>query len=470
MKASPFFKNLGRLLFLNGLVKPLWIFGVDRQVQNLVGFEAYGTYFSLFNLAYVFSFVTDAGLSNMMNRQWAAGVPGNVRQLLRIKAGLAVLYCGLVAGTAWLTGAGQWPILLPVIGIQVGLSFFLFLRSLITAHQLFGLDAWLSVVDKLLMFFLFLPLLYTQLFQIPITLSLFLYAQLGCTALAVALAVACAAKNGLFYSTAVVQKALVIFKSVLPYALIILLMAAHNRLDAFLLERLHGRGAYEAGVYAAAYRLLDATNMAGYLVASFLVPFLARHATEPYLVQETVSKTGYGLLLYGLFAALFLVFFAVPVQQVLYPAGGAYTALVIQWCMAVLPAYLLLHIYGSVLTAMGQLNTFLRILVGAVVVNSILNIILIPAWGAVGCCLAALVSQYGCAALVFFVASKKNKIAFDTTGWRLLLAAGLLLGCLFYVGSQQAISPVVLFLIGGSIVMLALFIYLPFLKRLFIFR
>jgi O-antigen/teichoic acid export membrane protein len=470
MKAVPFFKNLGRLLFLNGLVKPLWIFGVDRQVQNIVGFEAYGTYFSLFNLAYVLLFVTDAGLSNMMNRQWAAGVPGNVKQLLRIKAGLTVLYCGLVTGTAWLTGAALWPVLLPVIGIQVGLSFFLFLRSLITAHQLFGLDAWLSVMDKVLMLSLFLPLLYTQLFQIPITLSFFLYAQLGCTFLALALAAAGAVKNGLFYSTAVVQNVSVVFKSVLPYALIILLMAAHSRLDAFLLERLHAAGAYEAGVYAAGYRLLDAANMIGYLVASFLVPFLARHRNEPLLVQDTVSKIGYGLLLYGLFASLFLVCFAVPVQQVLYPAGEGYTALVIQWCLAVLPAYLLLHVYGSVLTALGQLNAFLRILTGAVVVNTIMNIILIPAWGAVGCCLAALVSQYGFAGVVYVVASRKNKIAVDVKGWGRLFAVGLVLGCLFYVGRQQAISPVLLFLVGGSIVMLALFIYLPFLKRLFIFR
>jgi O-antigen/teichoic acid export membrane protein len=390
--------------------------------------------------------------------------------LLRIKAALALLYSVLVAGTAWLTGAALWPILLPVIGIQVLLSFFLFLRSLITAHQFFGLDAWLSVVDKVLMLLLFLPLLYTQLFQIPITLSLFLYAQLGCTAVAVVLAVAGAVKNRLFYTTGVIQKVSVVLKSVLPYAVIILLMAAHNRLDAFLLERLHVRGAYEAGVYAAAYRLLDASNMAGYLVASFLVPFLARHSKEQVLVQDTVSKTAYGLLLYGLFASLFLLFFAVPVQQVLYPAAGAYTAKVVQWCVAVLPAYLLLHVYGSVLTAMGQLNTFLRILAGAVVVNTILNMVLVPAWGAVGCCLAALVSQYGCAGVVFAIASKKNKIAFDVNGWRRLFAAGLILGCLFYVGRQQALPSLVLFLVGVCVVLLALFSYLPFLKRPFIFR
>src|SRR3954462_12744672 len=112
MKAFPFFRNLGALLLLNVLIKPLWIFGVDRQVQNLVGHQAYGTYFSLLNLSLVFAFITDAGLSNMANRQLASGVPYPVRQLLHLKLGLAALYCVLVLATAWATGALQWHILL----------------------------------------------------------------------------------------------------------------------------------------------------------------------------------------------------------------------------------------------------------------------------------------------------------------------------------------------------------------------
>ena len=48
-KPVRFYSSLGLLVLLNAIVKPFWIFAIDRQVQNVVGFEAYGVYFSLFN-------------------------------------------------------------------------------------------------------------------------------------------------------------------------------------------------------------------------------------------------------------------------------------------------------------------------------------------------------------------------------------------------------------------------------------
>src|SRR6476646_4509582 len=357
MKAFPFFKNLAVLLFLNVLVKPLWIFGVDRQIQNVVGHVAYGTYFSLLNLSLVFSFLTDAGLSNMVNRQAASGMPYNGTQLLRIKLFLTSIYLTLVITTAWASGVQHWDILLPVVGIQVLLSFFNFLRSLITAHQFFHWDTWLSVLDKALMLLLFLPLLY--LFQTSISLHFFLIAQLLCTSVAVCVALFLILKKSLLHANAARQNSWLLLKNVAPYAAIILAMSAHNRLDGFLLERLHHNGAYEAGVYAASYRLLDAANMVGYLVAAFLVPFFARNQTNTFLIQETVLIARYGLLLFGVGTALFVVFFAAPIQQILYPTSTSYTAQVLQWCLPVLPAYLLLQVYGSLLTALAQLNLFL---------------------------------------------------------------------------------------------------------------
>ena len=38
-----FIKNIIFLLFLNLLVKPFWILGIDREVQNLLGDASYGT-------------------------------------------------------------------------------------------------------------------------------------------------------------------------------------------------------------------------------------------------------------------------------------------------------------------------------------------------------------------------------------------------------------------------------------------
>ena len=44
---SGFYSSLGLLVLLNAIIKPLWIFAIDRQVQNVVGTENYGVYFSL---------------------------------------------------------------------------------------------------------------------------------------------------------------------------------------------------------------------------------------------------------------------------------------------------------------------------------------------------------------------------------------------------------------------------------------
>jgi O-antigen/teichoic acid export membrane protein len=465
MKAFPFFKSLVGLLILNALVKPLWIFGVDRQVQNIVGHEAYGTYFSLLNLSLVFSFVTDAGLSNMVNRQVASGMHFNIAQLLRLKVALAAVYVLLVGATAWLAGVQQWFVLVPVVAIQILLSLFNFLRSLITAHQFFNWDVWLSVIDKVLMLLFFLPLLYSPLFQRPITILFFLQAQLFCGAAAVLAALCFVLKKKLLRTTAAVQKTAAIIKSIAPYALIILGMTAHNRLDGFLLERLHSNGAYEAGVYASSYRLLDAANMVGYLVASFLVPFLARHKEAKPLLQQTVSTAGYGLLLFGSFTTLFVVLFARPVQQALYPASPIYASQVLQWCLPVLPAYLALQVYGSLLTAMGQLRQFVFLLAVAVLINIVLNGLLIPQWGAIGCCIAALVSQYVCATSVYLFAMRKTVLHHDGRGFIYLVITTLLLGCLFLIGRWWSVPLLLLFLVGSSLAGLALFAYLPFFKR-----
>src|ERR1700759_4077564 len=92
MRSSSFFKGLSWLIVLNLLIKPAWIFFIDRQVQNIVGYEEYGKYFSLLNLSYVLFFLNDAGLSNMLNQRMANGIPVNIGQLLRLKSFLLLLY------------------------------------------------------------------------------------------------------------------------------------------------------------------------------------------------------------------------------------------------------------------------------------------------------------------------------------------------------------------------------------------
>ena len=49
-----FLSSLGLLVLLNLIVKPLFILGIDAEVQNRVGQEDYGLYFGLLNLSFIF--------------------------------------------------------------------------------------------------------------------------------------------------------------------------------------------------------------------------------------------------------------------------------------------------------------------------------------------------------------------------------------------------------------------------------
>src|SRR5688572_4106554 len=119
MKSHSFYKGLGWLLVLNILVKPVWIFFIDRQVQNIVGYESYGKYFAILNLSFVLFFLTDAGLSNMLNQRIASATQINVRQLLRIKILISLLYILTCFLVAWFSRIGQWEILIFVVLTQV---------------------------------------------------------------------------------------------------------------------------------------------------------------------------------------------------------------------------------------------------------------------------------------------------------------------------------------------------------------
>lgn len=439
MKSHSFFKGLSWLIMLNLLVKPVWIFFIDRQVQNTVGHEAYGNYFALLNLSFVLLFLADAGLSTLLNQRMAQKANLDTRQLIRIKFILLFLYLIVGGFVGWLTHITQWNLLIYIFLIQLLNSLFVFLRNIITARQYFTADAWFSILDKSLMVLICGSILYTAWFGI-MNLEIFLQVQLACTLAAVSILLWFISKKKLMVVTRS-RDAENIIRSVIPFALVILLMGIHYRLDGFLLERIHPNGAYEAGVYASAYRLLDAGNMVGYLAATFLISFISRHQHDPLILEEALLRTRHGLLMLGAGLVSFTFLFAPWIQQVLYHSSIPYHSDVLAYCMAALPAYYLVHIYGSALTATIQLDSFIAILVIAVAVNLILNLLLLPQYGALGCCMAALASQYFCAAACWLVASKKLTISPGLKSMLGYLVFSALLCFLFYL-VKMAISNV----------------------------
>ncbi len=177
-----FLKNLGLLLFLNLLVKPFWILGIDRQVQNVVGTQEYGLYFTLFNFSFLFYIFLDLGITNFNNRNIAqnnqllnkhlAGI-SMLKLVLGLFYGLVIFVFGILIGYR-----GEQLYLLAWVGFnQFLLSFILYIRSNLSGLLLFKTDSFLSVLDRLLMIIICGFLLWFNFFEGLFTIEWFVYSQ-----------------------------------------------------------------------------------------------------------------------------------------------------------------------------------------------------------------------------------------------------------------------------------------------------
>ncbi|MGE5109164.1 MAG: hypothetical protein ACM3H8_16620, partial [Sphingobacteriales bacterium] len=284
--------SLFLMILLNLIIKPVWIFGIDRQVQLQVGAAVYGKYFALISLVYIFNILLDIGVTNYANRHIAADItiiPGVLGNGITVKFILSLLYAVIIVIIAKASGINDYKLLLLLILMQILSSLLLFGRGIVSALQLFKTDAFLSVFDKTLLIIIAGFWLYGSLIKKAFTIYDFALMQVLTIALALVVCFFILLKQNAFQKL-VLNKAGIskIIKQSLPFALTVFFMGLHNRTDAFLLERLHINGPYEAGVYAAAYRLLDAANMVGYLFAAMLVSYWSKQRQEKEVLKKSL--------------------------------------------------------------------------------------------------------------------------------------------------------------------------------------
>ena len=98
------------VLLANLLVKPFWILGVEVGVQNAVGNETYGFYFSIFNLSYILNILLDLGITNFNTRNIAQHpqlITKHLSGILGIKVCLLALYLVVTFTVGALMGYGS---------------------------------------------------------------------------------------------------------------------------------------------------------------------------------------------------------------------------------------------------------------------------------------------------------------------------------------------------------------------------
>jgi O-antigen/teichoic acid export membrane protein len=394
-----FVKNLFLLIILNLLIKPFWIFGIDRTVQNLVGSGEYGFYFSLFSFSLLFNIILDIGITNFNNRSLSQNptlLKSYFSNIVVVKFMLALLYGVLTLSAALLLGyeKNQLFLLSILIFNQLLLSFLLYLRSNISGLQFYTTDSLLSVLDRIVMIVLCGLVLWGKITSHPLSIEWFVYIQtisyfiVTMIVLAVLLT-----KTGWIPFHINRQKILEIVRQVVPFALLGLLMSIYTRTDSVLLERLLPNGKAQAGIYAQSFRILDAASNFSLLFASLLLPMLSRLlATKEDFVP--LLKTSFSILFVMCLAlTLPCLAFSNEIIKTLYHEGDHFSASVFRVLILSFIPISINYIFGTLLTANGNLKLLNYAAGAAVVVNLALNFLLIGHYKALGAAYANIATQ-----------------------------------------------------------------------------
>ena len=474
--SSSFGKNIFFLLTINLLVKPIWIFGIDRVVQNQLGEEPYGIYFSLMSLAMVLGIIQDVGLTTFTNRHIAQNehlFKSYFPKMFGLKLVLASVSFLVVFGLGILMGyQAQWQLLFFILLNQTILSAILFVRANLGALHLFKKDSIISILDRLLLILIVGVFLYIPMFQPQFSLFNFILAQtIGygitlMTALGFLLN-----KLGGFSIRFSLPFSVSIMKSSLPYALLFFLMYLYTRMDAIMLDRLHPNGSFEAGVYAKGYRILDAINMISYLFSVILLPMAAKQIKQELNISPLVVGAFKLLVFPVILGVLLLVQFKDWWMELLYYSQNTYQNLV--FAMVIINAFpmALVYIFGTVLTSAEKIKFLNKVALGGFILNLTLNLILIPTKGAFGAAVATIITQGITAIIQVIYALKALNISLGKgmlyRGFIFLLSVLIASYLLQFSAISDVLSLVILLMFGTILLFMLNIISLTSIKSFF---
>ncbi len=408
-----FLRNLALLLVLNLLIKPFWIFGIDRTVQNTVGAEEYGFYFAVFNFSFLFYILLDFGITSFNNKNIAQNnhlLSKHLSNIIVLKLLLFIAYLVFSFGGALFINYSREQIylLLFLAFNQFLISFILYLRSNLGGLHMFKTDSLISVLDRSLMILICGVLLWGNLVP-TFKIQYFVYAQtvsLVLTALITLIIVFKKAETRFLRLNWSLPFFFMIIRQSFPFAILVLLMTFYNRIDSVMLERLLGdAGSRFSGIYASAYRLLDAANMFAYLFAVLLLPIFARMLKQKQSVEELIKLSYILIITPATIIALGSFFYSEELMRLLYTmhegetlaefeyrmehSAKVFGLLMISFC-----AISTMYIFSTLLTANGSLKYLNLVALAGVVLNITLNYLLIPKYQALGSAFATLVTQF----------------------------------------------------------------------------
>ena len=398
-----FLSNLVLIIFLNIIVKPFYILGIDAEVINRVGEVEYGIYFSLINLSFIFNIFLDMGLNNFNVKnisQHSFLLKKYFSKIIPLKILLGIIYFLIVSIVAYFLEY-NYSLLFFLLLNQFLAVFLLYLRSNLAGLHLFFKDSIVSVLDRFLLIVFCSVLLWGNVMPGAFKISWFIYAQTVSYLLAVIICLFfLISSTGRFKLNLDLHFSYIILKKSFPYALLILLMTIYYRVDVIMLEIIMGPS--EAGIYAGSFRFFEASNMISYLFAVLLLPIFSRLLKNNKSVSEIVFVAFKIILTFSIILCVVSIFYNEELIKLRYGNGqfdnidnylekSFYIFPILMLCFLFISCT---YIFGTLLTANGNLFSLNLIAFFGMLLNIILNYFLITKNGAVGASMASFCTQF----------------------------------------------------------------------------
>jgi len=441
------------MLGLNLLIKPIWIL-TENVVQDQLGHETFGLFSALFSLVLVLSVFSDLGINHFITNSVAKDT-SKYKETLSIffttRLGVVVLFPILCVAAGYLFGYRNehlWYLALIASG-QALLQFVFLFRAKFQAFQSFITDSVASVLDRVLLIGFVLSLLIFS----SISLENFIYARLWSVLIvAGVLLIVVVVKYGGFslsFSFTKIKEALI---KTLPFTLMTMLYAVNERIDMFMVERLHS--SQEAGLYAGAYRWYDAFMMFIWL----LMPMFFAKFSSQEQEHNSILKSGKLLVAIPIILLSGLMFGNNEFLFFLFKQSSVAEISSMSSVLSVLTLSFLFNglfvLYGTYLNAAGYVSKVNWLVALSVVVNVALNIIFIPQYGAIASAYTTALSTIILSVGYFIMI--KSKVEIDKNTLIKLLSLAIIFCTLCVVLSKFTQLHTMLYLVFGTFIFVVL--------------
>jgi len=457
-----FLVNIFLLVLVNVLVKPFYLFGIDRKVQVLVGTEDFGYYIAIFNFTLILQFINDFGLQAWTNRaigQQTEKVRESYGEIISVRLQLTLIYLLLtiLLGVLWFGSSLNVELFIRLCINQVLISGILFFRAQISGLGFYKTDSLLSIMDRLILILLCFAFLYSDRLLDNVSISWFVNMQSISLLLVLMITISLLYRKKFHFSPTKFHwpQTLFYLKSGFPFAMIYLMYAAMTKMDAIWLGKLLQDGYYRSGQFAASMRLYEAASMISLAFGSLLISMFARGISDLKKNEELLKTSISVLLVISMAIALGVSVLSTTLNQMLYPGSNEEWDLVLEILMwAFVPASIN-FIFGAYFQATHRENELWKLYGFAFILSSGLNLVLIPGYHVIASAFIFLIVQTALMFVQFYkaeIAAERNRSFFFS------ILVFILICVLGFFGLRQ---------IGLSMLLLLLSIFLTMLLALY---